>query len=73
MANAYSIAQQHLEAGIKAAADENVDLNAYGQALVWKLIEAYQAAGRSNEDIISEIKYTLDNIADDNTFHVSRN
>ena len=44
MANAYSIAQQHLEAGIKAAADENVDLNAYGQALVWKLIEAYQFA-----------------------------
>ena len=73
MASAYSIAQEHLETGIAAAAAENVDLNAYGQALVWKLIEAYQAAGRSNDDIISEIKYTLENIADDNTFHVSRN
>ena len=73
MASAYTIAQEHLESGIAAAAAENVDLNAYGQALVWKLIEAYQAAGRSNDDIVSEIKYTLDNIADDNTFHVSRN
>ena len=73
MASAYTIAQEHLETGIAAAAAENVDLNAYGQALVWKLIEAYQAAGCSNDDIISEIKYTLDNIADDNTFHVSRN
>ena len=72
MASAYTIAQNHLETGI-AAAEENVDLNAYGQALVWKLIEAYQKAGRSNEDIINEIKYSLDNIADDGTFHVSRN
>ena len=30
----------------------NVDLNAYGQALVWKLIERYQESGRSNADII---------------------
>ena len=73
MASAYTIAQEHLESGIAAAAAENVDLNAYGQALVWKLIEAYQAAGRSNDDIVSEIKHTLDNIADDNTFHVSIN
>ncbi|MFT7247158.1 MAG: hypothetical protein ACI82A_004541 [Candidatus Azotimanducaceae bacterium] len=73
MASAYSVAQQHLEAGIAAAAEENIDLHAYGQALVWKLIEAYQASGRKNEDIVDEIKYTLDNIADDGTFHVSRN
>ena len=73
MASTYTIAQDHLETGFVAAAAENVDLNAYGQALVWKLIEVYQAAGRGNDDIISEIKYTLDNIADDNTFHVSRN
>ena len=73
MASAYTIAQEHLETGIAAAAAENVDLNAYGQALVWKLIEAYQEAGRSNDDIVDEIKYSLDNIADDNTFHVSRN
>ncbi len=73
MANAYSLAEEHIEAGVAAAAAENVDLNAYGQALVWKMIEAYQKAGRSNEDIVNEIKYTLDNIADDGTFHVSRN
>ncbi len=73
MASAYTMAQEHLEAGIAAAAAENIDLNAYGQALVWKLIEAYQAAGRSNEDIINEIKYSLENISDDGTFHVSRN
>jgi len=73
MANAYGVAQQHLEAGIAAAAEENIDLHAYGQALIWKLIEAYQTAGRKNEDIIDEIKYSLDNIADDGTFHVSRN
>jgi flagellar biosynthesis/type III secretory pathway chaperone len=73
MANAYAIAEQHLETNIAAAAAENVDLNAYGQALIWKVIEANQKAGRKNEDIIDEIKYTLDNIADDGTFHVSRN
>jgi flagellar biosynthesis/type III secretory pathway chaperone len=73
MANAYAIAEQHLETNIAAAAAENVDLNAYGQALIWKVIEVYQKAGRKNEDIIDEIKYTLDNIADDGTFHVSRN
>lgn len=73
MTNAYSLAEQHIESGTKEAAENNIDLNAYGQALIWKMIEAYQKAGRSNSDIISEIKYTLDNIADDGTFHVSRN
>ncbi len=73
MASAYTLAETHLKTGIAAAAEENIDLNAYGQALVWKVIEAYQAAGRSNDDIINEIKYTLENIADDGTFHVSRN
>ncbi len=73
MADAYSLAKQHLEAGIAEAAENNVDLNAYGQALVWKLIERYQESGRPNADIIEEVKYSLDNIGDDNTFHVSRN
>ncbi|MFT6016196.1 MAG: hypothetical protein ACJAX5_000303 [Patiriisocius sp.] len=72
MANAYSIAQQHVETGIAAAAAENIDLNAYGQALIWKKIEAYQTTGRKNDDFIDEIKYTLDNIADDCTFHEIR-
>jgi len=73
MTDAYTLAQQHLDAGIQDAADNNVDLNAYGQALVWKLIERYKSEGRSVDDIVSEIKYTLDNVEDDGTFHVSRN
>ena len=67
MPDAYTLAKQHLEAGVAEAATNNVDLNAYGQALVWKLIERYQESGRSNADIIEEIKYSLDNINDDNT------
>ncbi|MFT4721048.1 MAG: hypothetical protein ACI9SB_002223, partial [Candidatus Azotimanducaceae bacterium] len=39
----------------------------------WKLIERYKAEGRSVNDIVSEIKYTLENVEDDGTFHVSRN
>lgn len=73
MADAYSLAKEHLDKNIAEAADNNIDLNAYGQALVWKLIERYQAEGRSTADIVSEIKYTLENIDDDGTFHVSRN
>ena len=73
MADAYSLAKQHLDAGIAAATAENIDLNAYGQALVWKLIEKYKENGRSLADIKDEIGYTLDNIDDDGTFHVSRN
>ena len=73
MADAYSLAKQHLDAGIEAAASENINLNAYGQALVWKLIECYKENGRSLKDIKDEISYTLDNADDDGTFHVSRN
>ena len=73
MADAYSLAKQHLDAGIDAAAAENIALNAYGQALVWKLLERYKAEGRSLQDIRDEITYTLDNLDDDGTFHVSRN
>ena len=73
MADAYTIAKQHLDAGFADASENNVDANAFGQALVWKLIEAYKENGRSAKDIVSEIQYTLDNIDDDGTFHVSRN
>ncbi len=73
MANAFSLAEQHLKAGIDEATAENISLSAYGQALLWKLIERYQAEGRSIADITAEIQYSLDNISDDNTFHVSRN
>lgn len=73
MANAFEIAAEHLDAGLREAEANNIDLPAYGQALLWKLIERYQTEGRSTADIVSEIQYTLDNIDDDNTFHVSRN
>ena len=73
MTDAYSLAKEHLDKGILEAADSNIDLNTYGQALIWKLIEHYQESGRSNSDIVSEIQYTLENIEDDGTFHVSRN
>ena len=73
MADAYSLAKKHLDAGIEEAAENNISLNAYGQALIWKLLERYQAEGRSVSDIVSEVQYTLDNIDDDGTFHVSRN
>lgn len=73
MADAYSLAKKHLDAGINEASENNIELNAYGQALVWKLLERYREEGRSVADIVSEVQYTLDNIEDDGTFHVSRN
>jgi len=73
MADAYSIAKKHLDAGIAEAAENNISINAYGQALIWKLLEFYRENGRSVSDIVSEVQYTLDNIDDDGTFHVSRN
>ncbi len=73
MANAFTLAKQHLDANIAEAEGNNISLEAYGQALVWKLIERYQEAGRTSEDIVAEIEYSLANINDDNTFHVSRN
>lgn len=73
MADAYSLAKKHLDAGIAEAVENNISLNAYGQALLWKLIERYKEDGRSVSDIVSEVRYTLDNIDDDGTFHVSRN
>ncbi|XOV88860.1 MAG: hypothetical protein ACFHX7_03005 [Pseudomonadota bacterium] len=73
MADAYSLAKKHLDAGINEAQENNISLNAFGQALVWKLLEKYKEEGRSAADIVSEVQYTLDNLDDDGTFHVSRN
>lgn len=73
MTDAYTLARQHLDAGIAEAAENNISLAAYGQALVWKLLERYQQEGRTVADIVSEVQYTLENIDDDGTFHVSRN
>lgn len=73
MADAYSLAKQHLDAGMTEAKENNIDSNAYGQALIWKILEMYQANGRSGNDIVNEVQYTLENLEDDGTFHVSRN
>ncbi|MFT7687900.1 MAG: hypothetical protein ACI9FB_003258 [Candidatus Azotimanducaceae bacterium] len=73
MADAYSLAKQHLDTNIADAEAQNIDLNTYGQALIWKLLERYKDNGRSVKDIVDEVKYTLENIQDDDTFHVSRN
>jgi hypothetical protein len=73
MTDAFSLAKKHLDAGVTEAEEHNVDLNAYGQALFWKLLERYKQDGRSLDDVVSEIQYTLDNFDDDGTFHVSRN
>ena len=73
MTEAYSLAKQHLDTNIADAQARNIDLNAYGQALIWKLLERYKESGRTIADIVDEVKYTLENIQDDDTFHVSRN
>lgn len=73
MASSFTIAEKHLTAMIEDAAENNVDLNALGQAVVWKLFERYRDNGRKAADIADEVKYTLDNLDDDGTFHVSRN
>ncbi|HIE86845.1 MAG: hypothetical protein ABGY43_19640 [bacterium] len=73
VSDAYSLVSKHLDSSIAEARENNVDLNAYGQALIWMLIERYKQNGGTHEDIVSEIQYTLDNIEDDGTFHVSRN
>lgn len=73
MTDAYSLAQKHLDSAVAEAQDANVSIDSLGQALIWKVIELYKKEGRSSKDVISEIQYTLDNIDDDNTFHVSRN
>ena len=73
MADAYSLAKQHLDAGLAEAGENNIDPNAYGQALIWKILEMYQTNGRTGSDIVAEVQYTLENLDDDGTFHVSRN
>ena len=73
MADAYSPAKKNLDAGVAEAAENNVDANAYGQALIWKILEMYKDNGRSAADIVGEVTYTLENLDDDGTFHVSRN
>ncbi len=73
MADAYSLAKRHLDAGVAEAATDNIDLNKYGQALMWKLLELYVENGRKPSDISDEIQYTLENLDGEGIFHVVRN
>lgn len=71
--NAFEMSKNHLIEGLEAAQAENIDGSAYGQALMWNLLTYYKSLGRSEQDIKDEVLYSLDNIDDDGTFHVSRN
>ena len=71
--DAFSLTKEQIINGLKEAEAENIDGNAYGQALLWNLLQYYRSLGRSEEDIRDEVNYALDNIEDDGTFHVSRN
>lgn len=71
--NAFSLTKEHLIAGLEAAEAEGIDGNAYGQALMWNLLQYYRSLGRKEQDIRDEVGYALDNLDDDGTFHVSRN
>ncbi|MFT5211148.1 MAG: hypothetical protein ACI9CE_002885 [Flavobacterium sp.] len=45
MTDTYTLAKQHLDTNIKDTEAQNIDLNAYGQALIWKKDKRY--CGRS--------------------------
>ena len=71
--SSFTLAKEHLEAGLKAAEADGIDGNAYGQALLWSLLQYYRSTGRTEQDIRDEVSYSIDNLDDDGTFHVSRN
>ncbi len=71
--NSFELSKNHLIDGLKAADDAGIDGNAYGQALMWNLLQYYRSLGRTEDDIRGEVGYALDNLEDDGTFHVSRN
>ncbi len=71
--NTFEVTKEHLIEGLKAAEDAGVSGSAYGQALLWNLLQYYRSLGRTEADIRGEVEYALDNIEDDGTFHVSRN
>ena len=71
--NAFELTKDHLLNGLKSAEDDGIDGTAYGQALMWNLLQYYRSLGRTERDIRDEIGYALDNLDDDGDFHVSRN
>jgi hypothetical protein len=71
--NPFDLAKDHLLNGLKSGEEEGIDGTTYGQALMWNLLQYYRSLGRSEQDIRDEVGYALDNLDDDDTFHVSRN
>ena len=71
--NAFELTREQLERDIQAAADQGIDGPAFGQAMMWNLLQFYRSLGRSEQDIRDEVGYALDNLEDDGDFHVSRN
>lgn len=71
--SSFTLAKEHLETGLEAAAEAGIEGNAYAQALLWNLLQYYRRNGRTAQDIRDEISYSIDNLEDDGTFHVSRN
>lgn len=71
--NAFSLTKEHLIDGLKVAEDNSIEASAYGQALMWNLLQYYKSTGRKESDIREEVNYALDNLEDDGDFHVSRN
>jgi hypothetical protein len=71
--NAFELTKKHLISGITEAQGEGIDGAAYGQAMMWNLLQYYHSLGRKEDDIRGEVQYALDNIDDDGDFHVSRN
>lgn len=71
--NAFELSKEHLIAGLETAKDGDIDGRAYGQAMLWNLLQYYRSLGRSEADIRDEVSFALDNLNDDDDFHVSRN
>jgi hypothetical protein len=71
--NAFELTKEHLIEGLQKGEAEGIDNRAYGQALMWNLLQFYRSSGRKEADIRDEVSYALDNLDDDGDFHVSRN
>lgn len=71
--NAFDLTKADLINGLEKAAEQNIDGKAYGQGMLWNLLQYYRSIGRTEEDIRGEFAYALDNLSDDEVFHVSRN
>lgn len=71
--NVYEFTKEQVLAGIATVEQEGTTPAAYGQAMMWNLLQYYKDSGRSESDIRDEVTYALENLDDDGIFHVSRN